>query len=315
MGFTMVEILSTLVLIGIMAATVAPRFINISVFAKKKATAAGIAEFNGREKLLWHKAMLVNDPAVWVDDETLDQSIYDSMDFDLNSGTESDWAYSDASWAAEGVAATLTFKGVESDIWRDPATLDTPGRWAFSSDIENILFSGFTSTTGFSSTYDNADKWDSSDDGTLSIAKENGYALIDGTDFGDYTISLDATLSDGSGYGIIYSATETGDRFPDGYCFQFDEGYPDSFVVRKFTAGGESAIAAVSMSDVFGDDFDLTAEHSISITVVDGYQTISVDGKVIIADLYDATYSSGSVGVRAWGYSEVVIENMEVTEE
>ena len=50
-GFTMVEIIAVLVIIGIMAAVAAPKFINMAGKARVKASQAGINEAKAKEYL------------------------------------------------------------------------------------------------------------------------------------------------------------------------------------------------------------------------------------------------------------------------
>lgn len=306
------EIIAVLILISILTALAVPKFIDLSVSAKKKASAAGIAEFNSREKLLWSRAKLINDSAILSSDEVMDQHLFDSMDFNLNSGTDDYWDYSGGSWSAAGIAGTLEFKGVESGIWRYPATLDQPGRWKFSENIGTALFSGFTSTDDFSETWGSAGKW-TVNNGTLRNNGQNGFMHIAGTKGENYSITLDATLNSGDGYGVIYKSTKTTNYFPDGYGFQFDPGKGNVFIARNFSDGKESLIKEVKMTDIFGPDFDLTAKHKISVEVVNNNHTISVDDKVVL-EFSDDSHTSGSVGLRNWGGSNAIFNNVQVVE-
>jgi prepilin-type N-terminal cleavage/methylation domain-containing protein len=52
-GFTLLEIIATLVILSILAAVAIPRYISLDDSAKQKAIDAGIAELNGRETLMW----------------------------------------------------------------------------------------------------------------------------------------------------------------------------------------------------------------------------------------------------------------------
>jgi len=139
----MVEIIAVLVIIGILAASVVPRFIDIASEAKQKVAYAGIAEYNTREKLLWSKILITQGFSILTDTE-LDDSLYNQMDFNLNRGDGSDWAYIAGSGSAGSIrAATLQFKGEEIAISRIPATRDTPARWSRTGSSVTSLGSTF----------------------------------------------------------------------------------------------------------------------------------------------------------------------------
>ncbi|MGD8991979.1 MAG: prepilin-type N-terminal cleavage/methylation domain-containing protein [Desulfobacterales bacterium] len=52
-GFTLLEIIATLVILSILAAVAIPRYISLDESARQKGIDAGIAELNGRETLTW----------------------------------------------------------------------------------------------------------------------------------------------------------------------------------------------------------------------------------------------------------------------
>lgn len=60
-GFTMVEIIAVLVIIGIMAAVAAPKFINMAGKARVKASQGGINEAKAALSVAYSKAYLDND--------------------------------------------------------------------------------------------------------------------------------------------------------------------------------------------------------------------------------------------------------------
>lgn len=59
-GFTMVEIIAVLVIIGIMAAVAAPKFINMAQEAREKAAVAGISEAKATLSVAYAKSYLQN---------------------------------------------------------------------------------------------------------------------------------------------------------------------------------------------------------------------------------------------------------------
>jgi prepilin-type N-terminal cleavage/methylation domain-containing protein len=117
-GFTLIEILSVLVILSVLAAVTIYRFDFLSQTASRTALAAGVKELNVRETLVWTQAKLSQQG--W----TSDENIFAAMDTNL--GPDYFW-----SPAASKTGGTLHFRSYSTSIvlTRIPSTSIKPAVW------------------------------------------------------------------------------------------------------------------------------------------------------------------------------------------
>jgi prepilin-type N-terminal cleavage/methylation domain-containing protein len=117
-GFTLIEIIAVLVLLGMIAALAIPRFIDLDQNAKERAIDSGISELNGRESLVWADTKV--SATGWQDDVTL----FATLDTSLGAAHYT--------WVVGPTAGggSLSFQsGNPINLIRTPSTAFSPATW------------------------------------------------------------------------------------------------------------------------------------------------------------------------------------------
>lgn len=121
-GFTLIELIATLVIISVIAAVLIPRYIDAETSAKIRGLDLGVAEINGRETLTW--AMVKLSDSGYPGDGPLWAQLRVDPGTDL--GADYDWTV-----APNINGGTLRFKReVSSALTRSYSNIEKPGRWS-----------------------------------------------------------------------------------------------------------------------------------------------------------------------------------------
>ena len=116
-GFTLVEIIAVLIILGILAVLAVSRYVDLEQKARKNVFSTVLNEINAREFLAW------SDQKISGSGYVSDAKIFGEMNYDV----DPNWAWNPGDPTISG--GTLNFKGESFTLSRATSTNQIPAVW------------------------------------------------------------------------------------------------------------------------------------------------------------------------------------------
>jgi prepilin-type N-terminal cleavage/methylation domain-containing protein len=318
-GFTFVEIISVLVVLGVLGTLALPDFLHIQKYIRLKMVDNVIKDLNRREYMFW-----TTHSASGGDHD--DEGIFNSVDPE-NLGAKFSWS----SGPNESGISTITFGPVEVDVRRTPSTSVNEGYWA---RVTSDYYDFTTDVHSLDDFIRVGDGWQKTGAGLVvsggsgGVGGSNRIFMANTFSDGDYAVSTTAQLDPGTtgGYGVFFDAVvDENGVVSSGYVLQFDRGYAGGeLVIRPWDNNREGSPPLYQVNDRNviphkNDDPDWwTKEKNIRMEVTDagdGQKTLAVymDNQLVFNDFtFEGNSGQTYTGLRGWHQDDTTFSNLDI---